>query len=847
MIIAKGDNSLDDKTIGNKAANLLWLEKNNFPTPSFEIINLRDLIDGYDQIIKTLVGAFSENNQQKIDGIFDGISWQDEKINNNYANLKQFNNTHVSFRTSAALEDLPDYSFAGLYETYLDIPFNKENLQKYLLACFRSIFAERVASYIHTNSIVIENIGFSVIIQKMFIAKFSGVAFVKYPISNTILVFNEGRGKEIVDGSNAFEIKLKNNRSFDMPIIIKNSESANSFAKLIPCIEKISYLKNIMQDIEWSVSDDALSILQTRNVTKKLKNDIQEDIFDCTNISESYPGVISPLTYSFIQFAYSKVYANFFKLVGVNESKIVKQRPIFENLLGYVNGKVYYRIFNWYKMIEILPGYNYNKEFFESMLIPQKKLATKKSGVKKNKLIIFIKNLPVILKFGYKLLFPKKLNLAFMEKFETKYSRHKNINLSSLTASGLCDYYTKHTEIFLDDWKIPVLNDFRLMIFHGILKKIIFANVKENPQLYLNDIISNFSDTSDLQIINEMKELSSIVAKDSILLELFQKSDSRMIYAELLNNDNVRILSLKQAIDSYIENFGDRRPNELILESPRMTESPEMLINLIKSYLKVNAINNHPKETRNLIKELENSIKQKKGLILGFVYSLFINFVADYTRDAIKYRELFRIKRAMVYGVARDCFITLAEKYVSANIIENSNDIFYLTINEILSIANTNSPESNYKKIISDRKEVWHNYENSPDLPQRLKIIGIGSDAQIINDMDKLNIKSEYSGIPTSCGLIRGRVVVLKKFDASIDIKDKIVITYQTDPGWSLIFPLIKGIILEKGNSLSHAAILSRELGIPSIVRVEGIVDKLKNGDLIEIDGNNGTIKLIQE
>jgi pyruvate,water dikinase len=300
-------------------------------------------------------------------------------------------------------------------------------------------------------------------------------------------------------------------------------------------------------------------------------------------------------------------------------------------------------------------------------------------------------------------------------------------------------------------------------------------------------------------------------------------------------------------MEVYIKKFGDRRPSELILESPRMTENPEMLISLIGSYLKVDIKNSHEKKDTGSINELKKSIKQANGFAWGFIYSLLIDFIASYTRNSIKYRELFRIKRALVYGVARDCFMVLAEKYVSANIIEKNDDIFYLTTSEIISIAKNNSPESDYKKIIMNRKEIWLKYENSSNLPQRLKIIGIGPNAQIISDVDELSIRNEYSGMPTSCGIIRGRVIVLKKFDANIDVKNKIVVTYQTDPGWSLMFPLIKGIILEKGNSLSHAAILSRELGIPSIVKVDGIVDKLMDGDLVELDGNSGIIKLIQE
>lgn len=849
MILAKGKEKNGNNVIGNKASGLVWLEEKNISTPTFIVIKLNDYILNYEDILKSLIKEFKKDKKGELSQIFNNLKWNVPAVGEDFSKLKSFHGKSVCFRTSSSLEDLGDHSFAGLYETFLSITFTEKNFQKYLGECFYSIFSERVSLYINSNKLSPEVMDFSVIVQEMYQAKSSGVAFSNKKGVMKI-VFGEGFGKNIVDGNNAYEITMESIEDIEQISEIKKLGLEKPFKKLFTILQKITFLKEKGQDVEWSISGNNVAILQTRDITRETESDVGEEIFDCTNISESYPNAISPLTYSFIQFAYSKVYANFFRLVGVSDSKIKAKTETLNNLLGYINGHVYYKITNWYRMIEILPGYSYNKEFFESMLVPQKKAPSVKKGGdgKGRSLLNLLRNLPVLLKFSYKLVFYKKINESFLDSFEKKYKKHKNTNLDAMTASELCTYYTNLKSDFLGDWKIPILNDFRLMIFHGILKKIVFSSVNDNSQLYLNNILANFSSGNDLELITELSKLSKYISDDKHLNSLFEKSDPKLIYAELLTSDEKSIVLFKRNFDNYIKKFGDRRPDELILESPRISDHPEMLISLIKSYLKVNIPNNAKKgDDKKAIRKFTMLIRNKNGAFVGFFYSRFAKWIANYTKLSIKFRELFRIKRAIVYGVARDCFLALADKFVIAGIIEEEEDIFFLTTNEIIAISNTNSFESDFKELIVQRKDCFAKYKEGEKIPERLKIIGIGKIAQLVDDTEMLSIKKELAGLPTSQGIIKGEVVVLEKFDANIDVQGKIVVTYQTDPGWSLIFPLIKGIILEKGNSLSHAAILSRELGIPSVVKVEKIVSKLKTGDIVEVDGNQGIIKILNK
>ena len=87
---------------------------------------------------------------------------------------------------------------------------------------------------------------------------------------------------------------------------------------------------------------------------------------------------------------------------------------------------------------------------------------------------------------------------------------------------------------------------------------------------------------------------------------------------------------------------------------------------------------------------------------------------------------------------------------------------------------------------------------------------------------------------------------MIEDINEKYDVKDKILITKMTDPGWVFLLATSKGVISEKGSLLSHTAIISREIGIPSIVGVENATSIIKTGDLIKMDANSGIIEIIE-
>ena len=72
-----------------------------------------------------------------------------------------------------------------------------------------------------------------------------------------------------------------------------------------------------------------------------------------------------------------------------------------------------------------------------------------------------------------------------------------------------------------------------------------------------------------------------------------------------------------------------------------------------------------------------------------------------------------------------------------------------------------------------------------------------------------------------------------------------ILVARHTDPGWTPVIGISRGMIIEHGGMLSHASIVSRELGIPTVIGVDRATDILKDGQEVELDGAAGTVRLL--
>ena len=140
---------------------------------------------------------------------------------------------------------------------------------------------------------------------------------------------------------------------------------------------------------------------------------------------------------------------------------------------------------------------------------------------------------------------------------------------------------------------------------------------------------------------------------------------------------------------------------------------------------------------------------------------------------------------------------------------------------------------------ISERKQTYSQYQHE-NPPSHFLVL----DGEMIDEQNQTQSES-FAARGVSAGIASGRVKVMKEFEMPDKIDFEILVTKHTDPGWTALIALSKGLIIEHGGVLSHASIVARELGIPAVIGVRGATDRYKDGQKVEIDGSTGKIKVI--
>ncbi len=229
------------------------------------------------------------------------------------------------------------------------------------------------------------------------------------------------------------------------------------------------------------------------------------------------------------------------------------------------------------------------------------------------------------------------------------------------------------------------------------------------------------------------------------------------------------------------------------------------------------------------------------------IKKFLFHYVLSKARYLVSNRENLRFERTRAFGMVRKIFVEFGNKFYANNVINHSNDIFYLTKEEIFDFIKGSSVNSSLKKIVEIRKQEYENYQHIK-MDERFSTFGM---VNVANDFKGKNKKSiingDLKGIGCCAGVVKARVKVIHHPDEISSLNGDILVTSSTDPGWVTLFPTASAILVERGSLLSHSAIVSREMGIPCIVGISNLLQILKSGDLVEMDGSSGFVKIITE
>jgi pyruvate,water dikinase len=792
----------------------------------------------------------------------------------------------LAVRSSAVGEDGAAASFAGQFDTVLGVRAGGDAAELWdaIRRVWASAFSAHAAAYRARHGGAPPRM--AVIVQQMVDAQAAGVAFSADPVRGTpdVAVVSAvfGLGEGLVSGElDADTYRVSSAGAVDAEIAAKDRAlglqpdggsawipvhpndsvqpalTEDEARRIASSARTLADRFGAPQDVEWALANDPaggerrLFILQTRPITTLAPNasaspvapaDGERRIWDNSNIVESYSGVTTPLTFSFARSVYEEVYLQFCRLLGVSEALLEEHRLVFANMLGLVNGRVYYNLLNWYRVLALLPGYTVNREFMERMMGVREKLAdppavatvagkwedTGRTVRMVGKLISAQRSL-------------KGEVPAFHARVDAALRPLAGVDLASKSADELAAIYRDLEEKLLRHWRAPLVNDFFAMIFFGVLVKLVEKWIPGAPPTLANDLLCGEGGIISTEPAKRVLELSARVAADPALTALFDgEPDDAALWARL--GEAQEHADFGGEVRAYLERFGDRCANELKLETLTHGDDPTFLVRLIRTYARAGALREQPGNHEAQVRaSAEETVRSRLG---GVRRRVFFRVLGQ-ARTRIRDRENLRFERTRVFGAVRRIFLGIGARLAEAGRLDAPRDVLYLRVDEIFAHLDGTGVTGDLRALTSLRKAEFAAYERAPAPPDRFETRG--PPAEFVAALAPAAAPSgELRGTGCSPGIVRAPVRLVRDPNHAGELAGHIMVAERTDPGWTLLFPAVEGILVQRGSLLSHSAIVARELALPCVVGIAGLMDTLRDGEMVEMDGTAGTIRRLE-
>lgn len=850
--------TMTEKTLGGKGRNLSKLQEFGYAVPRWFVIPGECMQQATENLDFATLTDLSDPARaaQDIRQAISTLSIPDEEwILENYRGFGK-----VAVRSSADLEDGAVHSFAGQLDTFLGIE-GIPSLLEAIKGCWASAYSERALVYRAKHGLPLTGMKVAVIVQEMIEGQVSGVMFTADPVTgdreHLVISATWGLGEGLVSGqldADTFTVS-RHHDTIDSTVVLKQQRvelSQDGKTQLVEVpknqqnkecltIEQLRLLTKVgadiesafgcPQDIEFTIADK-LYLLQARPITAlpAPKAQGKARFYDNSNIIESYSGVTTPLTFSFASRLYEALYRQMAESMGFSEATVQRCDILFKNMLGLIEGRIYYNLGNWYALLGNFSGAPALRGFFkQSIGTTQDGDAAQEKGSKLE-----------IIKLAFTLLghlsrWDRNIR-RFQQEFQVVYEKMRLTDYPTMGLEELIETYLSLEKQLIQAWKAPMLNEFFAMSFYGLLRQAIEKLGLEGLQ---NELISSEGDIESTRPAECLLQLAKTAQSEEGLAEKLLATPPEE--AIILLEDHPNFARLFQ---SYLWNYGDRGMGELKLETLTPRENPKFLFEILQNYLKMPDLASAKVEHQSLRHIAEKRLaKALKGRPF---YAHYVNFVLAGARKGIKTRENMRLARTRAFGIVRSIVLEVGRKLASRQLLGDPRDVFYLTLEELIAWVQGRSTCTNLKDLARLRKAEFAVHHQKPNPADRFETFGPvyldNNYAQEAVDESSSGTLKGLSGCP---GKVSGLARVVTRED--IRLSGEILVAERTDPGWIPLYPSASGLLIERGSMLSHSVIVARELGLPTIVGIPNLTRRVKDGQYLEMDAKQGIVKLKEQ
>jgi pyruvate,water dikinase len=751
---------------------------------------------------------------------------------------------NFAVRSSATVEDAAGMSFAGQFESILNVR-GADALLAAIKSCWLSLFSERALIYLARQRVPAEKVKMAVVVQEMVDASHAGVVFTADPLTGAtdrfVVECVSGLGEGLVQGTVQPERTVVEKRTGRVLASPENKLlSSATLENLCDLARQTERLFCSPQDIEWAQRDNRLFLLQSRPITTKAPVKTWEDrqIWSNFNTGEVAPDVMAPITWSLWQSLLGgPVLRSASRLLGAD----ARRAP----LAGLVAGRLY---FNANTPMAALKPFS-----FLLKSAPDVGLALGGGQVDAYRQVLALppEDLPDL---GFRwpkyilswprILFDLITHLprhgeAWIVRFKTETDELVRVNVEAISTPELVRFCVR---LIREPFKGVDLLYLAtpaavLPVFHKACRDWLG---EPEPALGYR-LFSALGGLPTAEAGLALWRLAVLARADrDTETAVCSEGDWPQIRATLQRAESGR--RFLAAWDTFMAEHGHHCRGELELFNARWSETPDYILGVVRGYLRSIGQSDPLENQRQLAGEREWLTEQCRRRLKNPIKRWIFSWSLRRAQKLAVFREELKNQVVRQLAFMRRVLLLLGQRLHEQGSLSCRDDIFFLEISELEPVATGNASFDWRERIALRRREYEENLKLTPP-PFVVGKFDPNAPAWPVANADAKLLE----GIPVSPGIVTGPARVILRADKHEQVlAGEILIAPFTDPAWSPYFITAAGLVVEQGGILSHGSIVAREYGLPAVTNVAGATRVIRTGDLVRVDGNRGRVSVLK-
>jgi pyruvate,water dikinase len=769
----------------------------------------------------------------------------------------------LAVRSSAAVEDSPSASFAGIHDSFLNV-HGREDLLSAIKGCWASVWNPRAAAYRR-------RMGFSgapsppaVVIMEMVDPAASGVAFSCHPGNGredqVFISANFGLGESVVGGSvdpDEYTVQVGfhslhhslvsrkvgrkekktvpehggGTRLEDSPQEgARQALSDKDILRLARLVRRVyCALGNFErhQDVEWVFDGNEFLVVQSRPVTAVPRYTYpglmdQPTIWSNANFRDTLPMVIPPLSWSNMADALDTVLKSVMNATGYPPLPGISRKRLYQGR-GYFNASV----IQW----ENHDCFGSPPERVNAMLgghhpvirIPDRESRSLLPGrIRRN--LAFMKA-------------AKRVRKDVEAQFEQLSGRMRDArekDLKELNDESLLGFWLDLEKTFRDkpDIHFALVGSAACYLMMTLLLERYFPG---RGEAVANALMAGRETTTSAEHGYRLADLARIAADDPDARTMLLGGDTEpSSWREVLPESS----PFKREFSAFLDDFGHRGVYEWDIRKPRWFEDPSWLLEVVRDNLSagpaggVESLRQRQRETA------AKAMQEIASRVPFFLRPYLRKLLEGAGRETVQ-REMARSTLSRVVGMGRVTALECGRRFVNRGLLDEIDDVFFITWEEAQAVLTGEEGGRGLAALVRDRRARHEDLEKltPPDF--------LEEDAPHRAVPEKVGGGDALTGLGVAAGRAEGPArLIHQPAEGNRLLKGDVLVAPGTDPAWTPLFLRASALVMETGGIISHGAIVAREYGIPAVINVPGALQILADGTPVTVDGDEGRVYL---